>query len=52
MKQIGVLRDTARAPRPTSIICHKKGLFGPFLPENGPPSSQTGTYRKTKGIQS
>ena len=30
----------------------KKGYFGQSGPRNGPPSSQTGTYRKTKGIQS
>ena len=30
----------------------KKGHFGQSGPENGPPSDQTATYRKTKGIQS
>ena len=35
-----------------SIIGHKKGNFGQSVAENGPPSSRTGTYRKTKSIQS
>ena len=30
----------------------KKGQFGQSGPKNGPPSSRTGTYRKTEGIQS
>ena len=30
----------------------KKGHFGQSGPENGPPSDQTATYQKTKGIQS
>ena len=35
-----------------SIIDPKEGHFGPSVPENGPPSSRMGTYRKTEGIQS
>ena len=42
----------ARALKPTSVIGHKKGHFGQSGPENGLPSSRTGTYRKTEGIQS
>ena len=42
----------ARALKPTSVIGHKKGHFGQSGPENGPPSSPTGTYKKTEGIQS
>ena len=42
----------ARALKPTSVIGHKKGHFWQSGPENGPPSSRTGTYRKTEGIQS
>ena len=30
----------------------KKAHFGQSGPKNGPPSGQTATYRKTKGIQS
>ena len=35
-----------------SIIGPKTGHFGQSVPENGLPSSRTGTYWKTKGIQS
>ena len=35
-----------------SIIGTKKGHFRQSVPENGPLSSRTGTYRKTEGIQS
>ena len=34
------------------IFCLKKSSFGQSGPENSPPSSQMGTYWKTKGIQS
>ena len=35
-----------------SVFGPKKGHFGQSVPKNGPPSGQTATYRKTKGIQS
>merc|ERR1712218_353624 len=35
-----------------TIFGPKKGHFGQSVPKNGPPSGQTATYRKTKGIQS
>ena len=35
-----------------SIFGPQKGHFGQLGPQNGPPSGQTGTYRKTEGIQS
>ena len=35
-----------------SIFGPQKGHFGRLGPQNGPPSGQTGTYRKTEGIQS
>ena len=35
-----------------TIFSPKKGHFGQSGPENGPPSSPTGTYKKTEGIQS
>ena len=38
--------------RHISIIGPKKCHFGQLVPENGPPSSQMGPYRKTEGIQS
>ena len=36
----------------SSIFGPQKGHFGQLGPQNGPPSGQTGTYRKTEGIQS
>ena len=35
-----------------SIFGPQKGHFGQLGPRNGLPSAQTGTYRKTEGIQS
>ena len=35
-----------------SIFGPQKGHFGQSGPRNGPPSGQTATYQKTKGIQS
>ena len=36
----------------SSIFGPQKGHFGQLGPQNGPLSGQTGTYRKTEGIQS
>ena len=36
----------------SSIFGPQKGHFGQSGPRNGPPSGQTATYQKTKGIQS
>ena len=47
----GCLRKIDFCPK-NSIFGLKKGSFGQSGPENSPPSSQMGTYRKTKGIQS
>ena len=44
-------KKTGFGPK-NSIFGPQKGQFGQLGPQNGPPSSQTGTYRKTEGIQS
>jgi len=44
-------KKTGFGPK-NSIFGPQKGHFGQLGPQNGPPSGQTGTYRKTEGIQS
>ena len=44
-------KKTGFGPK-NSIFGPQKGHFGQSGPRNGPPSGQTGTYRKTEGIQS
>merc|ERR1712020_574228 len=48
---MGVHKKLISGPK-NSIFGPKKGHFGQSVPKNGPPSGQTATYRKTKGIQS
>ena len=44
-------KKTGFGPK-NSIFGPQKGHFGQLGPQNGPPSDQTGTYRKAEGIQS
>ena len=44
-------KKTGFGPK-NSIFGPQKGHFGQSGPRNGPPGSQTATYRKTEGIQS